>query len=118
MGLEEHKMDNFIGYLTGKIESGKTEIAQLEEDGCKDDADFVKVRTNIYEVCRTVTNALISRPGAGAEAVKAQFGKFQTIWGNALESARKHGDARNIVIEETKLQALADVMEHFTEAAE
>ena len=110
-------MDTFIKYLTEQIDAGKAEIARLEEDGCRDDADFAKVRTNIYEVCRTVTNALANRPGAGPEAVKKQFMNFRTSWGAALDNARKHDDARNTVIEEAKLKALADVAAHFPEAA-
>ena len=110
-------MDTFIAYLTKQIEAGKAEITRLEKEGFQDDADFAKVRTNIYEVCKTVTNALINRPGAGPEAVKAQFERFRAAWDTALCSARKHGSARNIVIEETKLQALADVAAHFPEAA-
>ncbi len=110
-------MGAFLNYLTEQIASGKAEIARLEEDGCRDDADFAKVRTNIYEVCKTVTNALINHPGAGPKAVKDRFESFQASWGGALENARKHGNARNVVVEETKLQALADVMEHFPEAA-
>ena len=110
-------MDTFIKYLTEQIDGGKAEIARLEKDGCRDDADFAKVRTNIYEVCRTVTNALADRPGAGPEAVKKQFESFRTIWGEALDNVRKHDDVRNIVIEETKLKALADVIAHLPEAA-
>ena len=111
-------MDTFIKYLTEQIDAGKAEIARMEEDGCRDDADFAKVRTNIYEVCRTVTNALANRPGAGPEAVKKQFENFRTIWGAALDNAKKHCDARNTVIEEAKLNALADIAAHFPEAAE
>ena len=110
-------METFIEYLTEQIEAGKAEITRLEKAGCRDDADFAKVRTNIYEVCKTVTNALIRRPGAGPEAVKAQFERFEAAWSEALGNAQKHGDTRNIVIGETKLQALADVVTHFTEAA-
>ncbi len=111
-------MDTFIKFLTEKIDAGKAEIARLEADGCRDDADFAKVRTNIFEVCRTVTNALVKRPGAGPEAVKKQFEHFQRSWGEALDNARKHDDARSIVIEEAKLKALAEVTAHFPEAAE
>ena len=111
-------MNTVIKYLTEQIDAGKAEIARLEEDGCRDDADFAKVRTNIYEVCRTVTNALANRPGAGPEAVKKQFENFRTIWGAALDNARTHSDARNTVIEEAKLNALADIAAHFPEAAE
>lgn len=111
-------MNEFIEYLTRRIDAGRADIAELEKDGRRDDADFAKVRTNIYEVCRTVTNALAARPNAGAGAVKAQLERFRTAWQAALDKAREHGDARNIVVEETKLTALADVIAHFPEAEE
>lgn len=108
-------MKDFIEYLTRQTEAGRVDIARMEKEGCRDDADFAKVRMNIYDVCKTVTNALIDRPGAGAEAVKAQLLRFRSTWNTALEKAREHGDVRNIVVEETKLQALEDVIAHFPE---
>ncbi len=108
-------MEDFIGYLAGRIEACRDEIAKLEADGRQDDADFAKVRMNIYDVCKTVTNTLISRPGAGTEAVKAQFERFRTSWSEALGKAREHGDARNTVVGEMKLAALEDVTAHFPE---
>ena len=109
-------MEQFIAYLTEQIGICKEEIAGLEAEGRQDDANFAKVRMNIYDVCKTVTNALISRPGFGPETVKARFEGFRTGWGAALENARTHGDERNIVVEETKLNALEDVIAHFPEA--
>ena len=109
-------MEEFIGYLSRQIEAGRNDAFRLKEEGRRDDADFARVRTNIYEVCRTVTNVLMSRPGAGAEAVKTQFGRFRAEWNAALEKARKYEDARNTVIGETKLKALDDVIAHFPEA--
>ncbi len=108
-------MKDFIGYLSQQIEAGKNDIARLEKEERKDDADFVKVRTNIYEVCKTVTNALAERPGAGIEAVSARFDGFKKTWGEALDKAREHGDIRNIVVGETKMEALEDVIAHFAE---
>ncbi len=109
-------MKEFIEYLTLRIEEGKKDIQALEADGRHDDADFAKVRMNIYDVCRTVTGALKDRPGAGTLAVKAQFDRFRSLWGSALEKAKEHGDTRNVVVEETKLEALEDVIAHFPEA--
>ncbi len=108
-------MQEFMNYLAGQIEAGRAEIERLEADGRKDDANFARVRTNIYDVCRTVTNTLANRPGAGEAAVKAQFARFETTWGAALEKAKAHGDAGAIAVEETKLAALADVVAHFPE---
>ena len=108
-------MQKFIEYLTDQFEAGKNDIAKLEADGRKDDADFAKVRTNIYDVCRTVTKALADRPGAGPEAVKSQLERFNKEWNAALNQAREHDDIRNTVIGEIKLEALDDVIAHFPE---
>ena len=111
-------MESFITYLTGKMEEGKAETASLLADGRKDDADFAKVRTNIYDVCRTVSQALINRPGAGTEAIRVQLERFRTEWGIALEKAKQHDNINRITVEETKLAALEDVIAHFLEVSE
>ena len=108
-------MKEFITYLDSRIEEGRAEIAALTADGRKDDANFAKVRTNIYDVCRTVSQALINRPGAGTGAIGAQLERFRTEWGAALERAKQHGDVSGIAVEETKLAALVDVIAHFRE---
>ena len=108
-------MKDLIGYLTQRIETDKAETVRLETEGRQDEANFVKVRANIYDVCRKVTNALLDRPDAGKEAVKTQLERFRTVWGAALEKARENGDAKGIVVEETKLEALEDVISHFPE---
>lgn len=108
-------MEKFISYLSCKIEEGKAETAALQADGRKDDADFAKVRTNIYEVCRTVSLALINRPGAGTAAIGAQMEKFRKEWGTALEKAKQHANIHGIAVEEIKLAALDDVTVHFQE---
>ena len=109
-------MQEFIEYLSQQMEAGKARIAELEAEGRRDDAAFEKVGTNIYEVCRTVTQALLNRPGFGVDAIRARFEGFETSWGEALAKAEEHDDARNIAIEKTKLSVLADVIEHFAEA--
>ena len=111
-------MKEFIAYLDSRIEKGKADIAGLNAEGRKDDADFAKIRTNIYEVCKTVTLALANRPGAGLGAVKAQFERFRTGWGAALDKARQHGDVAAVAVEETKLAALGDVTARFEEVKE
>ena len=108
-------MKEFIAYLDSKIAEGKEEITALEADGRKDDANFAKVRTNIYDVCRTVSQTLMNRPGAGPDMIGAQFERFRTGWGAALEKAKQHGDIGAAAVEETKLAALEDVIARFQE---
>lgn len=108
-------MKEFITYLDSRIEEGRAEIAALTADGRKDDANFAKVRTNIYDVCRTVSRTLADRPGAGIDTIAVQLERFRTTWGAALEKAKQHDDVSGIAVEETKLAALEDVIAHFRE---
>ena len=108
-------MKEFISYLDSRIEEGRSEITALTVDGRTDDANFAKVRTNIYDVCRSVINTLINRSGAGRDAVAAQLERFCTTWGAALEKAKQHGDVSGIAVEEIKLSALEDVIARFRE---
>ena len=111
-------MKEFIAYLSSKVEEGKAETAALLADGRGDDANFARVRTNIYDVCRTVSQVLVNRPGAGISAVRAQLERFRTEWGAALEKAKQHDNINGIAVEETKLAALEDVIAHFREVDE
>ena len=108
-------MKEFISYLDSRIEEGRAEIAVLTADGRTDDANFAKIRTNIYDVCRTVSRTLADRPGAGIDAIATQLERFRATWGAALEKAKQHDDISGIAVEETKLAALEDVIAHFRE---
>ena len=108
-------MKEFISYLDSRIEEGRAKIAVLTADGRTDDANFAKIRTNIYDVCRTVSRTLADRPGAGIDAIAAQLERFRAPWGAALEKAKQHDDISGIAVEETKLAALEDVIAHFRE---
>ena len=109
-------MEAFIRYLDARVEAGRKEAEGLAAEGRGDDAVFAKVRTNIYEVCRSVANTLHDRPGAGPDAVRAQFDRLRAAWSAALGKAREHGDAAAAAIEETKLAALEDAVSRFPEA--
>lgn len=111
-------MKEFITYLSSKVEEGKAETASLLADGRTDDANFAKVRTNIYDICRTVSQTLINRPGAGTGAVRAQLERFRAEWSAALEKAKQHDYINGIAVEETKLAALDDIIAHFQEVTE
>lgn len=111
-------MKEFITYLSSKVEEGKAETASLQADGRTDDANFAKVRTNIYDICRTVSQTLINRPGAGTGAVRAQLERFRAEWSAALEKAKQHDNINGIAVEETKLAALDDIIAHFQEVTE
>ncbi len=111
-------MKEFIAYLESRVSEGKAEITALEAGGRKDDANFARIRTNIYDVCGTVSRALADRPGAGTGAVRAQLERFRAGWSAALEKAKQHDNIKAAAVEETKLAALDDVVSHFPEVTE
>ena len=108
-------MEEFIYYLEQQIKDGREKAFSLEAEGRQDDAIFAKVRVNIYDICRTVSLALVNRPDAGVKAVKAQLDRFREGWGAALKKAKEHDDTKNIAVEEIKLAALEDILLHFQE---
>ena len=108
-------MKEFMVYLESKIAEGKAKISALEAEGRRDDANFAKVRTNIYDICKAVSRTLADRPGAGIGAVRAQLERFRTGWSAALEKAKLHDDVNAVAVEETKLAALEDISAHFQE---
>ncbi|MBQ7183187.1 MAG: hypothetical protein IJR97_04310 [Clostridia bacterium] len=108
-------MEEFIRWLEVRAGEAKGDIARLKAQGRADDAAFQSVRANIYDACGAVTRTLISRPGAGVPAVWKQFEDFRAIWGAALGKAKQHGDQRSIVVEETKMAALEEIMARFRE---
>ena len=112
---EEIEMEDFIAYLTNKIEEEKAEAEALQADGRKDDANFTKVRINIYDVCRTVSKALMNRPDGGTAIIGERFERFREEWGAALEKAKQFDDIDRIAVEENKLAALEDVIAHYQE---
>ena len=111
-------MKEFLSYLDSRIEEGKAKTAEFQAEGRRDDANFMKVHTNIYEVCKTVSQALMNRPGAGVPAVGAQLERFRTEWSAALEKAKQYNNVSSIAVEETKLSALEDIAAHFREVSE
>ena len=108
-------MEKFMEYLSRQQKAAEEKITELEREGRRAEADFEKVRKNIYEICSTVTNALKGRPGAGLSAVEAHFERFRSQWSAALEKAQKDHDERNTVIGETRMAALEDVIVRFRE---
>lgn len=109
-------MEAFFTALAARNAALKAQAEALQTSDRKDEANLVKVRANIYEVCGTVCRVHMNRPGGDPDACRAQFEKFQAQWGAAREKAAAHGETDKALIEEIKLEALADIRQKFEEA--
>ena len=100
-------MEDFIRELKAQHAALNEQAAALREQNKGDEAVFCTVRANVYDICATVCGVHMKRDDpAAAEAILM---RFQKEWGAALEAAKRQDNAKKICVEETKLEALADV---------
>ena len=110
-------MDMFTDYLEAKIEKLKKEASELEKNYRQDDAVFVKIRINVYDVCKTVFGVFKKVKSEDSLCVEyiRKLDEFEKTWSDSLEKAKEFGDLKKIAAEEEKLSALADVRKKFAE---
>ena len=86
-----------------------------EERG--DEADFEKVKANIYDIFRTIFSVAVKAGRGDAEAVKRFFilkiEQIPSNWVSAYNKARQHDDAVKMQIEQIKLDTAREIKETF-----
>ena len=107
-------METFIQELKAQHAALNEQAAELRAQDKGDEAVFCTVRANVYDICATVCNVHVKR--GDPAAFDAMLARFQKEWGAALEAAKAQDDAKKICVEETKLEALADVTARWTAA--
>jgi hypothetical protein len=107
-------MERFINELRAENAALNKKAAQLRAESKGDEAVFCTVRANVYDICATVCGVQAKR--GNIDGFAAMLTRFEGEWGAALEAAKKQNDAKKICVEETKLEALADVRARFRAA--
>jgi len=110
--------------FTSFIEESTAKLQQEEKDlnisDRKDEANLVKVKINIYGVCKTLY-VVVTKTNS-ADAVKDAYVKKLTnmlhTWQESYEKAKKYNDVTKLVIEEIKLQTLEEIRNKFVETWE
>ena len=110
-------MEDFIEYLEEKIESLKKETEKFNENYRQDDAVFVKIKMNVYNVCKTVFEVFkkVKPESALYNEYIMKLDEFEENWSKSADKAKEFGDAKKIAAEDIKLEALADIREKFIE---
>jgi len=114
---EGHKMNKYIEYLERTIKELKNEEAELIKTSRKDDANFIKIKINICDICKTIYNVSAKTNSGVAlrEEYIRQLTRLPENWKISLDKAKEHGDIQKIVIEETKLEMLQILRAKFEE---
>lgn len=105
-------MNQFIQYINDTIEQLQKEEQELILSDRKDEANFVRIKMNICDVCRTIYNVTEKRttPEKLREEYLKQLTRLPENWKISLEKAQEHGEVEKIVIEETKLEMLNQIL--------
>ena len=110
-------MKEYIAYIDEMIAKLQKEEQNLIASDRKDEANLVKIRTNIYGIGKTVYNVVA---GSGnREDIKTEYLKKMTLipqsWKESYEKAKAHDDVEKIVIEEIKLETVEELKNKFLE---
>lgn len=83
----------------------------------KDEANFVKIKINICEICKTLYNVSKKEPnGQNTKEFSLQkIEKLSLEWNASKDKAKKYNDLEKVIIEEMKLEVLNDIQNKYIE---
>lgn len=114
--MESEKIQTFINYLDQRTSSVQEDTLRLIADNRRDEANFEKIRTNIFQIVKTIFQASVRVSQEESERVRfldTKLTLFQETWESYLPEAKEHGDDLKIVQEQTRLEALAEIRDTF-----
>ena len=121
----------FISELTNILEDKKKQCEErhniLLKEECKDEANFERIKKNVYEIIPSFINA--SKQKVNSMDVSVQYHEFckelelkvdniYSIWKNKFDLAKNNGHMENMLIEEIKLSALNSVIDAIKEISQ
>ena len=110
-------MNKYIAYLDETVKELRKEEEELMKSDRKDEANFMKIKINICDICKTIYN-VSARTNSGVALEKEyirQLTRLPENWKMSLDKAKEHGDTQKVVIEEIKLEMLQTIRAKFEE---
>ena len=110
-------MDKFIAYLDETVEKLEVEKEELYSSDREDEANFVKIKMNICEICKSVYQVVVKQVESDSlkDVYIQRMERISSGWIVAYEKAKEHQDVNRIMIEETKIEMLAQINGRFLE---
>ena len=110
------KKESFIGYLDERTSTVQADIVRLNEDHRRDEADFEKIRGNIFQVIKTMVQAserISDNEDEQIQFVDSKLTMFTETWKESMAKATEHNDERRILQEQVKLEAMDEIRSTF-----
>lgn len=111
----------FTRFLDQRTDDVQKKIVHLNQDHRSDEANFEKIRANIFQVIKTVFLAYQKTPRTEPELqalMDAKLTMFQETWTGFLETAREHNDEKRVLQEQVKLEAMKEIRQKFDQLRE
>lgn len=110
-------MKKYIEYLDESIKELQKQEKELIQTDRKDEANFIRIKINICDICRTIYNVSAKRNSGTdlKEEYIRQLTRLSGNWKTSYEKAKEHGDVEKILIEETKLEILQTIILKFND---
>lgn len=112
------KIEKFTAYFDVALARCEEQEKTLSADDRKDEAIFEKIRTNVYNIFRTVLGVAVDTCGEDTEKIRDFFLKridlIPASWHASYESAKQHDDATKMQIEEIKFAVVQEICAEFT----
>ena len=116
--MEKQAQDFFFFFIADCVKEQK----RLQQEERRDEADFEKIKANVYDIFRTVLSAAERKyDGDGSRAREffaERLDQIPAAWDAALKKASAHGDVRAIHIESIKLAVVKDIRENIFQTGE
>ena len=105
-------VSKFYEWLVERKEQVLTEAKALSDDGRIDESNSLKARSNIYDICKAVCGAVEKQAQDAPlkDAFVTAFARLTAPWKISLEQAKAHDDSRKVMIEESKLSAVEEII--------
>lgn len=115
--MNELKRNQIHRYFQMAKAECQTQIAALQADDRFDEAVFVKIRLNVFDIFHSVFSAGEKTVGEDDEKLTAFFhyrlAQIPGSWKNALEKAEQHENKEAAYIENIKLDTVTQIGEAF-----
>ena len=108
-------MNKFIEYIDRSVEELQKEEKMLAATDRKDESNLVKIRINVYGICKSIYQ-VFAQSKAGNDLKNTYLGKVDGLavgWQESKNKAQEFQVTDKVVIEEIKLQTVADIRLEF-----
>ena len=112
--MNEVTRTELLRRMDAMIADCASQVKALEQDERRDEAVFANIRMNVYDIFRTVLKTAFSQPNPEAFFLE-KLDQIPASWRTSLSMALQHGKDEKAHIEQTKLDAAAQIRSLFLE---